>query len=55
MNLFEAINACRETKRSKTFILASNARDLPDKLEWLKSVLGNKPIMEIMAVWNHKN
>ena len=52
MNLFEAINQAKTTKRSYTFILASTAKDLPDKLEWLKGALGDRPITEIMAVWN---
>lgn len=47
MILIEAIEQLRETKRSKTFVLASKARDLPDKLEWLKQG-GDITIREIL-------
>jgi hypothetical protein len=45
MTLSEALQDCQ---RSKIFILASIARDLPVKLEYLKSLYDNKPIKEII-------
>jgi hypothetical protein len=46
MNLNEAINDCM---RSKIFILASVARDLPGKLEDIRKLYGNQPMKDLVS------
>ena len=48
MLLTEAIQEIQATKRSKTFVFASIAKEMPDKLEWLKENVGHLTIQEIL-------
>jgi hypothetical protein len=45
MTLSEALQDCQ---RSKIFILAIIARDLPSKLEYIRNLYGDKPMKELI-------
>lgn len=45
MNLNEALN---DAMRSKTFILASVARDLPGKLKYIRNLYGNQEMRRLV-------
>ena len=49
MELLTALQQARETRRSKTFIFACKARELPGKLLWLIEYHGgNKSVGELV-------
>jgi len=47
MNLSEALIDIQTTQRSRTFAFACHARELIEKLDWLKTFYGNKTIKEL--------
>jgi len=46
MDLSEAIQDIQRTRRSQTFVFACRGRQLVEKLEWLKTIYGNKTMKE---------